>query len=176
MYQEEILNDEGEVEDELLLRRIVFFGGVQPSLRKHIWPFLLQRFPYKCTRTFREQCIQEDMLSYEELNKRRLDMSEEEKDEFWKRVQSTIEKDVPRTDRTNPFFSGDSNENVLIMKRILLNYAIYNPCVGYTQVRCFEPLRSQLQRRDSFRACRICWRLCSSNSRTSPKRFGVSSV
>lgn len=38
-----------------------------------------------------------------------------------------------RTDRGNPFFSGDENPNLDIMKCILLNYAVYNPSLGYTQ-------------------------------------------
>jgi hypothetical protein len=35
--------------------------------------------------------------------------------------------DVVRTDRSNPYFAGEGNENVEVMKNILLNYAYYNP-------------------------------------------------
>lgn len=53
--------------------------------------------------------------------------------QFRRKVQSVIEKDVVRTDRGNPFFAGDDNPNLEIMKNILLNYAVYNPGLGYTQ-------------------------------------------
>lgn len=53
-------------------------------------------------------------------------MSPEEQAHFWRSVQSIIEKDVVRTDRGNPYFAGDDNPNIEIMKNILLNYAYYN--------------------------------------------------
>lgn len=89
--------------------------------------------PVASTSEQRREQSRRDRLRYEELDRRRLDMDEREADAFWKKVQCTVEKDAPRTDRTNPFFAGDQNENVLIMKRILLNYAFHNPQVGYTQ-------------------------------------------
>ncbi|KAJ8873777.1 hypothetical protein PR048_024611 [Dryococelus australis] len=64
---------------------------------------------------------------------RRLDMDPESQQVFWRNVQCTVEKDVVRTDRANPYFAGDDNPNIEIMKNILLNYAVYNPGVGYTQ-------------------------------------------
>lgn len=53
-------------------------------------------------------------------------MSPEEQAQFWRSVQCIIEKDVVRTDRTNPYFAGDDNPNIESMKNILLNYAYYN--------------------------------------------------
>lgn len=38
-----------------------------------------------------------------------------------------------RTDRGNPYFSGDDNPNIEVMKNILLNYAYYNAGLSYTQ-------------------------------------------
>lgn len=65
---------------------------------------------------------------YEEITRRRLyQMSPEEQAQFWRSVQSVIEKDVVRTDRGNPFFAGEGNTNIETMKNILLNYAYYNP-------------------------------------------------
>lgn len=132
-FDRRIMNSLGQIEDPFKLRRIVFFGGVSPNIRKEVWPFLLKRFQYNSTFEERRQLILRDAERYEELDSRRMSMSSEEADSFWKKIQSTVEKDAPRTDRTNPFFAGDSNENVLIMKRILLNYAFHNPSIGYTQ-------------------------------------------
>lgn len=132
-FKRRIMKPIGEIEQEFFLRRIVFFGGVHPDIRADVWPFLLKRFAYKSTFEERKEIVRRDCIKYKELDQRRLNMSAEEADAFWKKIQCTVEKDAPRTDRNNPFFAGDQNENVLIMKRILLNYAFHNPAVGYTQ-------------------------------------------
>ena len=132
-FTRSIINSDGQIDDEFKLRRIVFFGGINPKLREQVWPFLLQRFPCESTYKERAMMIENGHLKYREIDHKRLNMSPEEQDDFWKRIQCTVEKDVPRTDRCNPFFAGDQNENMLIMKRILLNYAVHNPKIGYTQ-------------------------------------------
>uniref|UniRef100_UPI002952AF7C TBC1 domain family member 16-like n=1 Tax=Panthera onca TaxID=9690 RepID=UPI002952AF7C len=63
----------------------------------------------------------------------RLSMTPEEHRAFWRNVQFTVDKDVVRTDRSNQFFRGEDNPNVESMRRILLNYAVYNPAIGYSQ-------------------------------------------
>jgi len=45
-------------------------------------------------------------------------MSGEEKAAFWKAVQCTVEKDVVRTDRCHPYFSGEGNPNIDILKYV----------------------------------------------------------
>lgn len=47
--------------------------------------------------------------------------------------KSRVEKDVRRTDRGVPFFSGSRNPNVSMLRRILLTYAIYNFDLSYCQ-------------------------------------------
>jgi hypothetical protein len=39
-------------------------------------------------------------------------MSEEEQEQFWRRIQSTVEKDVIRTDRSHSYFKGEDNPNI----------------------------------------------------------------
>ena len=46
----------------------------------------------------------------------RQNKSEVEQHQFWKAVQCTVDKDVVRTDRSHPYFSGDNNPNVAIMR------------------------------------------------------------
>lgn len=70
------------------------------------------------------------LQEYEEITRRRLDLNENRLNQFRRRIQSVVEKDVVRTDRGNPFFAGDDNPNLTIMKNILLNYAIFNPGLG----------------------------------------------
>lgn len=43
-------------------------------------------------------------------------MNEDERDVFWKSVQCTVEKDVVRTDRSNPYFKGEGNPNIEVLK------------------------------------------------------------
>ncbi|KAI1291737.1 TBC1 domain family member 16 [Halotydeus destructor] len=128
-----VMNEEGEVVDILTLRKIVFFSGIQQVLKKHVWPFLLERYNYSTTKSDRERISEESRYEYSKLSYKRLNFSQEEQDEFWKLVECTVDKDVPRTDRTNPYFAGDTNENINVMRRILLNFAIHNPDIGYTQ-------------------------------------------
>ena len=63
----------------------------------------------------------------------RENMSPAEQEVFWRTVQCTVEKDVVRTDRCNPCFAGQDNPNLDKMKNILLQFAYYNPLIGYTQ-------------------------------------------
>uniref|UniRef100_A0A1S4H617 Rab-GAP TBC domain-containing protein n=1 Tax=Anopheles gambiae TaxID=7165 RepID=A0A1S4H617_ANOGA len=129
-----LLNERGQIEDDLQLRKCVFFGGLDRSLRKTVWPFLLHC--YSTGSTFEDRAALGEIRrqEYEEITRRRLySMSPEAQAQFWRTVQCVIEKDVVRTDRGNPFFAGDDNPNIDTMKNILLNYAFYNPGMSYTQ-------------------------------------------
>ncbi|XP_055694248.1 TBC1 domain family member 16 isoform X1 [Lutzomyia longipalpis] len=131
-----LLNKKGQIEDDLLLRKCVFFGGLEKKLRKTVWPFLLQCYSFYSTFEDRATLAEIRRQEYEELTKRRLySMSPEEHAHFWRTVQCVIEKDVVRTDRGNPFFAGNDNPNIEIMKNILLNYAFYNPNLSQANFR-----------------------------------------
>jgi hypothetical protein len=124
----QLLNEKGQIEDDLQLRKCVFFGGLQKNLRKIIWPFLLHCYSTNSTFNDRLALAELRKREYDEITRRRLySMSPEDQAHFWKTVQCVIEKDVVRTDRGNPFFSGEGNANIETMKNILLNYAFYNP-------------------------------------------------
>lgn len=43
-------------------------------------------------------------------------MSEEETKVFWRTIQCTVEKDVVRTDRSHPYFRGEDNPNIEVLK------------------------------------------------------------
>ena len=43
-------------------------------------------------------------------------MSEEEQEQFWRRIQSTVEKDVIRTDRSHSYFKGEDNPNIEVLQ------------------------------------------------------------
>ncbi|XP_034174364.2 TBC1 domain family member 16 [Osmia lignaria lignaria] len=129
----DLLNERGQVEDDLALRKGIFFGGLEPALRKIVWPFLLHCYSYQSTYDDREQIDAIRRQEYEEIQKRRLGMSPEQAEYFWRNVVCIVEKDVVRTDRGNPYYAGEDNPNIEVMKNILLNYAVYNSRLGYTQ-------------------------------------------
>ncbi|XP_055971738.1 TBC1 domain family member 16 [Sorex fumeus] len=127
------LNALGQVQEEHRLRKAIFFGGIEVSIRGEVWPFLLGYYSPESTSEEREALRRQKQREYEEIQQKRLSMSPEEHSAFWRNVQVTVDKDVVRTDRTNQFFRGDGNPNVEIMRRILLNYAVFSPAIGYSQ-------------------------------------------
>nr|XP_006064206.1 TBC1 domain family member 16 isoform X5 [Bubalus bubalis] len=127
------LNALGQVEEEYKLRKAIFFGGIDVSIRGEVWPFLLRYYSHESTSEEREALRVQKRKEYAEIQQKRLSMTPEEHRAFWRNVQFTVDKDVVRTDRSNQFFRGEGNPNVESMRRILLNYAVYNPAIGYSQ-------------------------------------------
>ncbi|XP_065765230.1 TBC1 domain family member 16 isoform X1 [Muntiacus reevesi] len=127
------LNALGQVEEEYKLRKAIFFGGIDVSIRGEVWPFLLRYYSHESTSEEREALRVQKRKEYTEIQQKRLSMTPEEHRAFWRNVQFTVDKDVVRTDRSNQFFRGEGNPNVESMRRILLNYAVYNPAIGYSQ-------------------------------------------
>ncbi|XP_065503639.1 TBC1 domain family member 16 isoform X2 [Caloenas nicobarica] len=127
------LNHSGQVEEEYKLQKAIFFGGVDISIRGEVWPFLLHYYSYESTSEEREALRLQKRKEYFEIQEKRLSMTPDEQKEFWRNVQFTVDKDVVRTDRSNQFFRGEDNPNVETMRRILLNYAVFNPAIGYSQ-------------------------------------------
>lgn len=129
----DLLNERGQVEDDLALRKGIFFGGLEPALRKIVWPFLLHCYSYQSTYEDREQIDAIRRQEYEEIQKRRLSMNPEQAEHFWRNVVCIVEKDVVRTDRGNPYYAGEDNPNIEIMKYVyirlifsFLNLYLYN--------------------------------------------------
>nr|CAD7258296.1 unnamed protein product [Timema shepardi] len=111
----------------------IFFGGLESSMRSVVWPFLLHFYTFQSTYEEREQILAIRRQEYHEITRRRLEMDPPDQQNFCRNIQCVVEKDVVRTDRGNPYFAGENNPNIEVMKNILLNYAVYNPGFGYTQ-------------------------------------------
>ncbi|KGL85461.1 TBC1 domain family member 16, partial [Tinamus guttatus] len=111
----------------------IFFGGIDISIRGEVWPFLLRYYSYESTSEEREALRIQKRKEYFDIQEKRLSMTPDEQKDFWRNVQFTVDKDVVRTDRSNQFFRGEGNPNVETMRRILLNYAVFNPTIGYSQ-------------------------------------------
>nr|XP_039261328.1 TBC1 domain family member 16-like [Styela clava]XP_039261329.1 TBC1 domain family member 16-like [Styela clava] len=126
------VNEFGQVQDEYNIRKAVFFGGMDPELRSDVWLFLLKCYPFLSTYDERQEMRSRKEVEYHQLNTKRLNMSEDDKNTFEKGVACIVEKDVLRTDRAHPFYKGDGNPNLDVLRHILLNYSIYTD-TGYTQ-------------------------------------------
>uniref|UniRef100_A0A1B6D4D2 Rab-GAP TBC domain-containing protein n=2 Tax=Clastoptera arizonana TaxID=38151 RepID=A0A1B6D4D2_9HEMI len=129
----EMLNSVGQLEDDLPLRKGIFLGGLAAGLRKIVWPFLLHCYSFQSTQEERDHISKIRRHEYQQLTSRRHSLEGAAKERFQRKVQCVIEEDVIRTDRSNPYYAGEHNPHVDIMKNILLNYAIYNSSLGYTQ-------------------------------------------
>lgn len=49
----------------------IFFGGIEPALRKEVWPFLLHYYPYESTYEQRDQIKNDKYLEYQKIRKKR---------------------------------------------------------------------------------------------------------
>ncbi|CAJ0572064.1 unnamed protein product, partial [Mesorhabditis spiculigera] len=124
-YWKTFKNAEGAIHDSQTIRKALYFASMEPNLRKEIWPFLLRVYPWESTVEQRETIRNDLFLEYQNIKRKRLKKAASSK--HWDGLENTVVKDVVRTDRKNPFFAGDENPNVDIMRDILLNYAAMYP-------------------------------------------------
>ncbi|CAF4412452.1 unnamed protein product, partial [Rotaria socialis] len=128
------MNLSGQIEDNHQLRKTIFFAGIDPSIENEVWPFLLHLYPFDSTFEQREQIRHNKYLHYQKIRARRdAAINGPDEAQFFRDVEAIIEKDVVRTDRSHPYFKGDDNPNLRVMKEILMNYAAYCPTMGYNQ-------------------------------------------
>ncbi|KAL9920363.1 LOW QUALITY PROTEIN: TBC1 domain family member 25-like [Glossina fuscipes fuscipes] len=126
-----LLDALGQIQRSDELRKVIFFGGIDPSLRRVVWKHILNVYPrqrmnymrrkseyyYKLRDTWKagvkNGCMGTGELAY---------------------VTSMVKKDVLRTDRLHPFYAGnDDNQNIASLFNILTTYALNHPSVSYCQ-------------------------------------------
>ncbi|KAG6478325.1 hypothetical protein ZIOFF_061761 [Zingiber officinale] len=129
------LDSEGRIIDSKALKERIFYGGVEHNLRKEVWKFLLGYNEYDSTYAEREYLASEKMHEYEILKSQWQSISAAQAKRFTKfrERKSLIDKDVVRTDRSVAYFEGDDNQNVTVLRDILLTYSFYNFDLGYCQ-------------------------------------------
>ncbi|KAK0383450.1 hypothetical protein NLU13_9361 [Sarocladium strictum] len=139
--------------DEVKAR--IFHGGLDPEdgVRKEAWLFLLGVYDWYGTAderkaqiaSLRDQYFKLKLSWWERLEG---EGGEGETGEWWREQKGRIEKDVHRTDRHVPIFSGEdtphpdpsspfadvgTNVHMEQMKEMLLTYNEYNKDLGYVQ-------------------------------------------
>nr|CAD7407138.1 unnamed protein product [Timema poppensis] len=110
----------------------IFFGGLDSSMRSVVWPFLLHFYTFQSTYEEREQILAIRRQEYHEITRRRLEMDPPDQQNFCRNIQCVVEKDVVRTDRGNPYFAGENNPNIEVMKKQSLKEPLEN---FYTELR-----------------------------------------
>ncbi|KAF9662875.1 hypothetical protein SADUNF_Sadunf18G0099900 [Salix dunnii] len=129
------LDSEGRVMDSIALKKRIFYGGVEHSTCKEVWPLLLGYHAYDSTYAEREYLRSTKKSEYETVKQQWQCISTEQAKRFtkYRERKGLIDKDVVRTDRTLSFYEGDDNANVNILRDILLTYSFYDFDLGYCQ-------------------------------------------
>ncbi|KAG5308860.1 TBC15 protein, partial [Acromyrmex insinuator] len=126
---------EGRITDPEAIKEIIFRGGICPSLRFEVWKFLLNYYPWKSTHNERLELKRKKTDEYftMKLQWRTFTTAQESRFSDYRERKSLIEKDVNRTDRTHPYYAGDSNPHLEQLYDILMTYIMYNFDLGYVQ-------------------------------------------
>ncbi|XP_062841013.1 TBC1 domain family member 17 isoform X2 [Trichomycterus rosablanca] len=132
---ERFLDSEGRVTDPQKVKELVFRGGIASSQRKEVWKFLLGFYPWNSTTKEREDIIRVKTDEYFRMKVQWKSISEEQemRNSLLRGYRSLIERDVNRTDRQHPFFSGNENPGLTLLHDVLMTYCMYNFDLGYVQ-------------------------------------------
>ncbi|XP_041778422.1 uncharacterized protein LOC121597029 [Anopheles merus] len=117
------------------LRKVIYLGGIDPSLRRVVWKHILNVYPDGMTGRERMEYMKRKSAEYYRLR------------DVWRStmqrgniigelayVTSMVRKDVLRTDRLHPFYAGsDDNQNIAALFNVLTTYALNHPAVSYCQ-------------------------------------------
>ncbi|KAG5676051.1 hypothetical protein PVAND_005905 [Polypedilum vanderplanki] len=127
----------GQIIHQAELRKVIYAGGIEPSLRRVVWKHILNVYPAGLTGKERMDYMKKKSTEYYNMR------------EVWRTavleqgasisgelayVTSMVRKDVLRTDRHHPFYAGnDDNQNIGALFNVLTTYALNHPSVSYCQ-------------------------------------------
>ncbi|XP_041093144.1 TBC1 domain family member 25-like isoform X2 [Polyodon spathula] len=125
------LNHQGQLTRPEDLRLRIYHGGVEPSLRKVVWRYLLNVYPDGLTGQERMDYMKRKTREYEQLKGEWSQRASPEDLEF---IRGNVLKDVLRTDRTHPYYAGsEDSPHLTALTSLLTTYAITHPQVLYCQ-------------------------------------------
>lgn len=117
------------------LRSVIYYGGIDPSLRKVVWKYILNVYPDGMSGRERMDYMKRKSMEYLELRDTWKDLLQ--KGNVGPDLAYTtgmVRKDVLRTDRHHRFYAGnDDNQNIASLFNILTTYALNHPKVSYCQ-------------------------------------------
>lgn len=125
----------GQVIHSKELRAVIYFGGIEPSLRKVVWKHILNVYPDGMSGRERMDYMKRKAQEYQSLRERwKTLMQKGQNVGDLSYVTSMVRKDVLRTDRHHKFYGGsDDNQNTASLFNILTTYALNHPSVSYCQ-------------------------------------------
>lgn len=127
----------GQIIHQMELRKVIFSGGIDPSLRRVVWKHILNVYPSGLTGKERMDYIKRKSAEYYKMREvwrtAVLDQGSAVSGEL-AYVTSMVRKDVLRTDRHHSFYAGnDDNQNIGALFNVLTTYALNHPSVSYCQ-------------------------------------------
>ncbi|PAA68243.1 hypothetical protein BOX15_Mlig019128g1 [Macrostomum lignano] len=130
MFQRDFADADGCVEDLTGLRRAVFLGGVEPAARQRVWPLLIGLYPAGASDGQRRLLRGQLESRLAGIRERRLAAAP---DEFARRVEAAVDRDVSRADRDQAFYSDGDSGGEQRLRELLLDFAFDNRDLGYVQ-------------------------------------------
>eukprot|EP00759_Apiculatamorpha_spiralis_P018336 PhF_6_TR24782/c0_g1_i1/m.34052/K20168/TBC1D15; TBC1 domain family member 15 len=129
------MDGEGRVTNPKQVCETVYAGGMHPSLRKEVWPFLLGMYAWNSTFQEREKLRKEHHQRYLDLKAQWTSIREDQAARFqlYRDRFMCIQTDIIRTDRTLPEYEKDDSVALIALKHILNTYSFYNFDLGYCQ-------------------------------------------
>ncbi|XP_011178718.2 uncharacterized protein LOC105209810 [Zeugodacus cucurbitae] len=125
----------GQIKRTDELRKVIFLGGIDPSLRRVVWKHILNVYPHGMNGHQRMDYMRRKSEQYIKLRDTWINAVKQGciAGEL-SYVTSMVKKDVLRTDRLHPFYAGsDDNQNIASLFNILTTYALNHPSVSYCQ-------------------------------------------
>ncbi|CAO3589695.1 unnamed protein product [Absidia cylindrospora] len=125
--------------------KLIFQGGLHADIRIEAWKFLLGIYPWESSFDEREAIRRSKAEEYFDIKAKWFNDMETRNTKQFMDEKHRIDKDVHRTDRNIDFFAGEdlpnpdpqmvvgTNENLEIMKDILVTYNFHNTTLGYVQ-------------------------------------------
>jgi len=129
------VHSSGVIEDVPDLLEKIYRGGIEENVRSEAWKYLLGYYHWQHTYQERETYKEEKLEEYQRMKVQWKTVTEDQQNRFagFRERKTQIEKDIGRTDRSHPFYSGDDNTNVALLEEVLMTYVMYNFDLGYVQ-------------------------------------------
>uniref|UniRef100_A0A3Q2Q671 TBC1 domain family, member 25 n=1 Tax=Fundulus heteroclitus TaxID=8078 RepID=A0A3Q2Q671_FUNHE len=125
------LNGQGQLTRPEELRLRIYHGGVEPSLRKVVWRYLLNVYPDGLSGQERMDYMKKKTREYEQLKREWTARVSHEDLEF---IRGNVLKDVLRTDRAHPYYAGsEDSPHLTALTDLLTTFAITHPQISYCQ-------------------------------------------
>lgn len=127
----------GQIIHQMELRKVIYSGGIEPSLRRVVWKHILNVYPAGLTGKERMDYMKRKSAEYYNMREVwRTEVMEQGNSISGELayVTSMVRKDVLRTDRHHNFYAGnDDNQNIGALFNVLTTYALNHPSVSYCQ-------------------------------------------